>query len=256
MSLAAQQAAFLGWIAHGGEDAPDATPASLAGLLADPLGASIYQNNYRSQLMAVLAESFPHTLAWVGEETFSAVAARHIDATPPQSFTLDAYPAAFPESLRLAWPDDPEVAELAALEWQLALAFVAADDAPLATADLPHLDWERVELRLVASAAMLSCVSNAPAIWSALAKDETPPDAEYAAAGRAILVWRQDFICCFREADADEAAQLQRMALPRAFADICADLATHHGEEVAPGMAGAMLARWIDNGLVVAVAPR
>ncbi len=96
MSLAASQAAFQAWLQQ-------ADDAGIAPTLADPRGLSVYQNNYRVSLMACLSEAFPHTLAWLGAEAFEGAAARHVDAHPPRSFTLDAYPQGFVETLRAIW---------------------------------------------------------------------------------------------------------------------------------------------------------
>ena len=246
MSLAAQQAAFRSWLERGEDDA-------IARALVDPRGLSVYQNNYRGQLMACLAEAFPHTLVWLGDEAFEAAAAHHIDAQPPTSFTLDAYPEGFVETLRAFWPDDAEVAELAALEWQLAEVFVARDESPLVPEDLARLDWDRTGLRLVASARMMHFASNAPAIWSALAKEVTPPAAQLAMRPTAFIVWRAEFLCCFREVPAAEAALLPGLAQPRLFGTLCENLAREYGQEEAIRMAGEMLARWMAEGLVVAV---
>lgn len=246
MSLAAQQAAFREWLERGDD-------AAIAPALVDPRGLSVYQNNYRAQLMACLAEAFPHTLAWLGEEAFEAGAARHIDAHPPTSFTLDAYPESFVETLRHIWPEDAEVGELAALEWQLAEAFVATDDIPLVPEDLARLDWERTKLRLVASARISRFASNAPLIWSALARDAAPPEARLAAEPTPFIIWRADFICCFRELQGAEAKHLSALAEPRLFGTLCEDIARDHGQDEAIRMAGELLARWMAEGLVVAV---
>ncbi len=143
------------------------------------------------------------------------------------------------------------MAELAGLEWQLSDCFVAADDVPLSPADLAGLDWDRTGLRLVASARVLPFASNAPAIWSALARGEDPPCAEFAVQPVAFIVWRVDFICCFREISGVEAQLLPLLARPHLFGDLCADLAREHGEEAAIRMAGDLLARWMADGLVV-----
>ena len=244
MSLAASQAAFQTWLQQ-------ADDAGIAPALVDPRGLSVYQNNYRASLMACLSEAFPHTRAWLGAEAFEGAAARHIDAHPPASFTLDAYPEGFVETLRAIWPDDGEVAELAGLEWHLSDCFVAGDDVPLLPGDLAGLDWDRTGLRLVASARVLPFASNAPAIWSALARGEYPPGAEFGDQPAAFIVWRADFICCFREIQGVEAQLLPLLAQPQLFGDLCADLARAHGEDEAIRMAGDLLARWMADGLVV-----
>jgi hypothetical protein len=134
MSLAALQSEFRTWLIDGSPDA-----AARIGDAAAP-GLSVYQNNYRAQLIACLAETHEQTQAWLGGEAFLAAAATHIDATPPSAWTLDAYPVGFAETLTRLYPDDPEVAELAALEWALSRAFTAADATAMTLEALGRID--------------------------------------------------------------------------------------------------------------------
>ena len=245
MRLAEMQSGFGAWLR--GDEA-------VAGRLAvvDPRGLTIYQNNYRTQLMTCLEESFPHTLAWLGEAGFRASAARHIDAVPPHDWTLDAYALGFPAGLHGQFPDDPEIAELAALELALGEAFVAGDAAALAPEALGEVDWDHARLRLVPSARLLDIASNAAAIWSALANGEDPPAAMPLADPALVVVWRQGFTCCFREAAPAERDWLPRLAKDApGFGDICARLAVDMGEGEAIACAGGLLARWVQDGLLV-----
>lgn len=245
MNLAAQQSAFCAWLGRGDH--------TIAPVLADPRGLAVYQNNYRGQLMACLAEAFPQTRGWLGDEAFAAAAATHVDTHPPISFTLDAYPESFVETLRRIWPDDAEIAELAMLEWQLAEAFVAADDPALVPEDLSRLDWDNAALQLVTSARVMPFFSNAPEIWLAMADEAAPPQVRIAAEPSLFIVWRTDFICGFRALRGAEAEHLPTLAKPRLFGALCEDLARDHGQNEAIPMAGEMLARWIVEGLVATV---
>ena len=79
----------------------------------------VYQNNYRTALMACLEESFPCTAEWLGAADFRASAARAIDAAAPDSWSLDHYAGKFPRSIAGQWSDDPVAGDLAALELAL-----------------------------------------------------------------------------------------------------------------------------------------
>lgn len=245
MSLAALQSDMRAWLAQADEAAADRiAPGGAAGL-------AVYQNNYRAQLMDCLEEAFPHTLAWLGDTTFRTAAIAQIDAQPPASWSLDHYPSGFPVTLAALYPDDPDVAELAALEQALTDAFIGGDAPPLTLAMLAEIDWDRATLRLVPSAALLGVTSNAAALWTALDAGETPPPAQRLDEPAKLLVWRQGFVSCFRALEPDEADLLAMLGEGRAFADLCATLVEARGEEAGLARAGALLARWAGEACLV-----
>ncbi|WP_226018082.1 putative DNA-binding domain-containing protein [Novosphingobium sp. FKTRR1] len=247
MSLSALQQDFRDWLVTGSDEAqsrfsPDAAP-----------GLLVYQNNYRCALMACLEESFAKTLAWIGPELFHAIAAAHIDARPPESWSLDHYAAYFPQALAQALPDDTEVGELAMLEQALTDAFVGPDGAALALGDVPQVDWDRAVLRWVPTARLLSLASNAPAIWSALAANREPPPRALLAEPVRVLVWRQEDIACFRALDPQEAEVAPTLLGGATFTAICARLVDAHGEAQGVQLAGAWLGRWVADGALAAL---
>ena len=244
MRLNALQRDFSDWLRSEDESA-----AARLGVSAE--GLAVYQNNYRGSLMACLEDSYPHTRAWLGEEAFAAAAADHITRVPPHSWTLDDYAQGLPGSLAETFVYDPEVGELAALEWALAQSFIAGDAAALGVEDLGAVNWERAVLRLVPSVRLLDMATNAPAIWSALAADDAPPPEEMSPAIRPLLVWRQEFTCVFRETTEDEREVLPRVAQGLSFAALCEDLVARHGAEDGVARAGGLLGQWARDGLLV-----
>lgn len=247
MSLSALQQDFQAWLVTGTDAAaarfaPDAQP-----------GLLVYQNNYRAALMACLEESFARTLAYIGTEGFRSVAARHIDEAPPHSWSLDHYAAHFPAAVARDFPDDPDVGELAALELALTEAFVGPDCEVVEPAGLSHVDWERAMVRWVPTARVLPCVTNAPAIWSALASAESPPLAIMAPRPSPVLVWRQQETSCFRSLETLEAGFAQTLIDGIGFADLCNRLVEACGEGEGIQVAGTWLGRWAADGLLVAI---
>jgi hypothetical protein len=247
MNLATLQNDFRAWLETGSDEAAARfAPNAQAGLL-------VYQNNYRASLMACLEESFPQTLAWIGDQAFRSVAATLVDARPPDSWSLDHYAVHFPVALTEALPDDPEVAELAMLEQALTDAFVGPDAMALSPDQLPHIDWDGALLRLVPTARLLTHTTNAAAIWSALASALEPPSAEALATPATVLVWRADYTSCFRSLDQIEGDLLRDMIEGVRFADICDRLVTALGEAEGIATAGQWLARWCADGLLQAI---
>jgi hypothetical protein len=245
MSLAVLQSDFRIWLI-------DASPEAAAriGPAVGP-GLSVYQNNYRAQLMACLAETYERTHAWLGDEAFLAAAATHVDATPPSAWTLDAYPVDFAETLSAIYPDDPEVAELAALEWALSRAFTAADAIAMTPDMLATVGWDSAALHFTPSLSILPATSNAAAIWSALSKGEMPPEARALPEPAALLVWREDFTPCFRTIDAVEEQALALCMGGAEFGALCASMIDSLGETEGVARAAALLGQWINDSLII-----
>ena len=245
MSLAQTQAEFRHWL----EREDDAAGSRLG--LADPRGLPVYLNNYRGQLMAYLEESFPKTLAWIGDHSFRAAAADHIEHCPPSSWTLDDYANGFPASLTKAWPHDPEVGELATLEHALDVAFIAVDSPALTVAELGEVDWDQAVLRLNPTCALLHFRTNASEIWTALTEGVKAPAAEPDGDVRVVLVWRRDWTCRFRLLNTDEAELLAGVSEGgERFDAICEKLVEQLGETEGIVRAGALLIQWTQDGVL------
>jgi len=233
MSLLALQTAFRDEIV-----APDdgAAPSSL--------GMAIYRNAYRGRLLDTLKNRFERTVHWVGEETFTTAACHYILASPPTSWTLDAYGEAFPDLLAELFAEDREVAELAWMEWAMQEAF-AAPDRPslhpqeLATAGLS--DWDRVCFAMAPGFASRPVQTNCTDLWSALAKG---PDQDFITGqGGAVhlFVWRQGLAPRYRVTNPDEASALDCLAQGQSLGQTAA---AHDPERLGPWFAG-----WLAEGL-------
>jgi hypothetical protein len=235
MSLLALQTAFRDEIV-----APDdgAAPSSL--------GMAIYRNAYRGRLLDTLKSRFERTVHWVGEDNFTAAACHYILASPPTSWTLDAYGDAFPDLLAELFAGDTEVAELAWMEWAMQEAF-AAPDRPsldpqdLATAGLSDGDWDRVCFAMAPGFASREVQTNCTDLWSALADG---PDNDFITSqgGTAhLLIWRQGLSPHYRITTPDEASALSRLAQGQSLGQIAA---AQDPERLGPWFAG-----WLAEGL-------
>ncbi|MEP6982895.1 MAG: DNA-binding domain-containing protein [Sphingomicrobium sp.] len=217
-------------------------------------GLAVYRNNYRGQLIACLEETFPRTLARLGDTAFRDAADAHIAVIRPSNWSLDAYPRQFPATLEQIYPNDAEIAELAWLESDLECAFVAADADPILPKRLLAVDWDHAIIRFSPSLTVRPVTTNAPAIFSALSAGKVPPAVEAQPKQAAIIVWRQDYVSCFRLVDSHEADALRALGQGTAFADVCAVLVAELGEGGGTQRAGEMLGQWISERLVIDVA--
>jgi hypothetical protein len=217
-------------------------------------GLAVYSHAYRANLVACLKDTFEKTLAWLGEDAFGAAAARHIAEHPPRSWTLADYGEAFPRTLAGLYPADPEVRELAWLDWALRRAFDGPDAAMQDPAGFGDVDWEHAVFTLAPTLTLRQVTTNVAALWRAMAEGATPPPAAALPAPGALAVWRRELSPMFRSLDERERAALDLALGGASFGDICARLAADLPDgEAAATEAGALLARWLGDHIVIGV---
>lgn len=214
-------------------------------------GLTVYQNNYRAQLVGCLEQTYPHLKTFMGAEAFHYAAVSHIGRRPPQAWTLDAYGAHFGATLGELFPDNPDLHELAWIEWALGLAFIARDAAPLSAAALAGAEWDSAGLVFSPSLAVAPVRTNAADIWDALQAGEAAPEAAMLEHPAGVVVWRRGFTTCLRVLDADERDAFASASAACGFSLLCASLAERHGQDAGIARAGALLANWLSSEMVV-----
>ncbi len=148
---------------------------------------------------------------------------------------------------------DPEVAELAAIEWALHLCFIGEDAEPVDAAAFAAANWETARLHLVPTYAELTLVCNSAALWRALDDTVQPPAVLIHSDPIAYRFWRKGFSPHFTAMDSLEASALVLVRKGLTFAEICERLAENdHGEDL-PGRLGLLLGQWQVDGLIAAI---
>lgn len=234
MSLLAWQRQFRAEIAANDDTAPSS------------LGMAIYRNAYRGRLASALEVSFERTRRWAGEESFAAAAAHYILTQPPISWTLDAYGADFPALLGELFTENPEVAELAWMEWAMQQAFAAADKArldpaELAAAGLEPADWDALRFSMAPGFAAREVRTACTALWQALADGQAEGFDPSCEGSRWLVVWRAGLAPHYRLMEHDEFAVLEALADGRPLGEA---LAQGDPERLGPWLAG-----WLEEGL-------
>lgn len=230
-------------------------PSPAAGVAAsgEP-GLSVYRHAYRAQLVETLRDTYEKTWSWLGDAGFEAAALTYVEAHAPSAWTLADYGGGFVGFLAARWPDDPEVAELAWLDWTLRRAFDGSDGEPISPDVLAEADWDTATLTFVPTLTVGSARTNAAAIWTALAEDELPPPAERLPAPAAIRVWRTGFSPQYRAIEGAEARALDALRGGLGFSAFCVRLGEDMDDpEAAAAQAGALLAAWLHDGLIQAI---
>ena len=256
MSLARIQGQFQQYVLAGDRDQP-----AIADLIDQSHGLAardrlaIYYDAYRIRLKEALAEAFDKTYSYVGDELFADLCSGYIDTHPSHFRNLRWFGDRFSVFVAESLPEHPVVAELAALEWALGLAFDAADAPVLEMAALQQLDasaWEDIGFVLHPSVQLLPLHWNAPALWLALGKEEAPPEAVEADEPLTWLVWRKELQPHFRSLDRFEAGALRGLAAGRSFAEVCGEAAELAGSEDITGRIAGWLSAWICESMLTA----
>lgn len=254
MSLAALQHEFMGHVLEEERPLPPHWDARMAE------GLAIYRNAYRARLIDALRETFPKTAQWAGDEAFAQAAAHHLILHPPRGWTLDLIGEGFVGTLEDLFASDPDVADLAWLEWAMHLAFTASDCTPVdaarfaeATRGFGEEDWAQMRLVFVPSLQGRAVSSDCVALWQALGREEPPALVFTPEVSMHCIVWREEMEPVFTLATAPEGACLARMRAGASFGELCVGLAETMPPDQAAGEAGAMLGRWIARGFVLGV---
>jgi hypothetical protein len=255
MTLQALQAGFMASLHDAGRPLPPGLDARMAP------GIAVYRNNYRNALMDAMRSTFERTRGWVGDAAFDAAAAHHLVLSPPSGWTLDDAGRGFARTAAKLFAHDPEVGDLAALEWAMHRAFAAADAAVLdvaafqrASAGFDDDDW--AAMRLVAQPVLriVAVRTDCVALWQALADGTRPATPAPLARAHAAIVWREGWHPVCRLASDEEGDALRAIRDGVDYAGVCERLAARRGAEAAALEAGRMLAGWLHAGLLSGMA--
>ncbi len=261
-SLADRQEAFLAAILDGNAPMPKGWGNSQAA------GMAVYRGNYRSALMGALAETYERTALYLGEGPFQQSCINHAIKHPPSGWTIDEAGAGFDTTCGELFAQNPEVAELAWLEWAMLELATAPNTQTLtpeafsqAAAGFGDEDWGGLRLSFQPRAVSRVVNHNLTALWQALGQEGAASPDITLAEPQSCLVWREGERPTFILVEADQAPAFAAMQAGASYGDVIALLV---GEDPEPSpdliqnaamRAGAMLGKWLQEGMVVAINP-
>ncbi len=221
---------------------------------------SIYADGYRLRLAAALASDYPALQALLGEAVFDALMREFVAAHPSRVANLRWYGGGLAHFLARSprWRVRPVLAELAAFEWALGLAFDAEDTPLLAVEDVarvPAGDWPGLRFALHPSAQRLDLRSNAPRIWQWAEERGPKPKARLLHAPVAWLIWRKGQTPFYRMLATDEDWALAAIGRGRSFGAVCNGLRKFAGDAGAAQRGAQLLRNWITEELLCAADP-
>ena len=141
----------------------------------------IYRDAYLTRLVKALASNFSCLKAYLGEEPFQQMSLIYIESHPSHSRSIRWYGDELPSFLSDYYDSELHfLAELAHFEWNMTLAFDAADAPVVQLAEMaaiPSQSWESMKLTGHPSLKRMNFIWNVVSIWEAIANNQTPMDA-------------------------------------------------------------------------------
>jgi hypothetical protein len=212
---------------------------------------NIYRHAYTARLSEVLAENFAKTLLFMGSDTFDSHALQYALAHPPQTRSLNRYGAQFPEFLRALYPHNPELFELAQLEWDLRTRF-DGPDVPALTPEQAQRDddaWLTQADVLHPSVLLRSVHTNATQLWKAIDADDAVPPAICSEVPRSLVVWRKNWQPHFYHPSPPAAIFLTALAQGATISATC-DALEPLGQAPRDHDLSLWLRGWLDDGVL------
>jgi hypothetical protein len=218
----------------------------------------VYANMYFFRILEVLADEYAKIVTLVGGDGFHNLVTDYLLACRPAhpslrevGARLSAYLARHPLA-----EDRPWLSELARLE-RTRLELFDGPDAEVLTLEavraLPPEALPELALRVIPCHAILHTDFALAPLWRALEAGHQPEDPPGSA--ETILVWRHQLDVFHRVLDSDEVACFSLLRQGATFAAVCEQVSEGAGAEAAAQRAFELLARWLDDGVLVAATP-
>lgn len=218
----------------------------------------IYHSAYRLRLCEVLRDSFAKTCAYMGSDLFDEQVSLFVVQQPPTARNLGRYGAALPGFFQQIYPDNPELYELAQLDWDLRSRFDGAD-APALTPEMaaqaltPNEQGDIPGLIMASplhpSVVLRDSRTNVLKLWRAIDEDVEVPEVQHTDGGTGLVVWRWDMQPHFMSLDAAQYRFMQALSAGASIQDASERFAD---TEVlpTPEVLGAWLQSWLSQGLL------
>lgn len=224
---------------------------ALSGIRPDRM--HIYHHAYRARLCEVLADSFAKTALYMGTDSFSEQVQAFAIQQPPRTRSLGRYGATFPSHLARCYPDNPELFELATLDWDLRTRFDSADapalDIGLTHESLPDTRWLGMAQPLHPTVVLRGIRSNVVQIWRAIDDDTEVPEVQLLDCTQTLIVWRKGQQPHFRTLDTAQSAFLRALQEGHSVEDTAQKMAGSVHLPV-PATLAVWLRAWVADGLL------
>ncbi|MBI2970148.1 MAG: putative DNA-binding domain-containing protein [Gammaproteobacteria bacterium] len=218
----------------------------------------IYRHAYYARLADTLRGDFKALESTMGAESFSVMARAYADAHPSRHPSIRWFGRCLAEFLAGTDPyrATPLLAEIAAFEWALALAFDAPDAAVFSLEEMAALfpeSWPAARIQFHPSLQRLDLLFNVPALWRSVVKDGAKAEPHGNTHARPWIVWRRGTTPHYRSLEVDEKIAFDALRQGATFDQACEGLCRAIDEQhIALRFAG-LLKGWIRDELVAGI---
>lgn len=216
---------------------------------------AIYHEAYHSRLEEALASNFPALKVYLGQEAFHQLSLDYIAAHPSSHRSIRWYGQGLSEYLIQYYDENVHfVAELAQFEWNMSMAYDAADATLFELSQMvkiPAQAWVDMALKMHASVQRMDFNWDVVTLWEAFANHSVFPEVSQNPSPVPWVLWRQEYLNRFYALNADEAWALDAVFKGQSFGDICEGLCQWHDEPDLSLRAASLLKGWIQSGLVI-----
>jgi hypothetical protein len=225
-------------------------------LIVGVSGATVYAEAYLSRLAEALANDYPVLQALLGADDFDALAHRYALVHPSGHYSIRWFGRHLPAFLRTAAPfaEEPQLAELATVEWLLGEAFDASGATALdrsAMRRIPEAAWDRLTFCFHPSLRRTDLHFDVFGLWHALSRQGVCPAWLRNDVAQPWLVWRQGLNVRYRVMDAAEAIALDALRAGATLGTAAVKLVEESG--MAASQVPSSLCGWLENWLRLAL---
>lgn len=219
---------------------------------------AIYSEAYQYRLIDALATTYSVLYLYLGVEEFETLARDYIKSYPSTYRSIRWFGDKFSVFLRenSDYQAYDYVAELATIEWGMALVFDAQNCSVVTLEVMQHVpidSWPGMRFKPHPSVHCLTLLWNAMQIWQAISFEGELPEPQLSDSQTHWIVWRKALETQFCSLDEDEAWAMRSLCRGDTFGALCEGLCQWHDMQNAPLRAASLLKRWVLEGLIEAV---
>jgi len=217
---------------------------------------AIYGNAYYARLEEVLEGDYEAIHALLGDDEFSTLCKKYVDAHPSRFFSVRWFGQYMADFLRstLPYSEHPYLSEMATFEWRFTDAFDAEDRVAITVTDvaqIPAESWPALTINLHPSVSWFTYYWNILPVWKAVKDEEEIPELQRLESPEICLQWRHELVTRYRTLEPNESLIIQAVADNKNFSDWC-ELLVNAGEtaEAVPAIAAGILKTWLELGMI------
>ena len=217
---------------------------------------AIYKEAYECRLLEALANNYPCLKTYLGAE-FKKTGMSYIK-THPSTFRSIRW---FGEDLSLFLKQSKNnqascLAELAELEWNMSLAFDAANKDVFRMEQMAAIApeaWGDMVMVAQPSLQRMDFYWNVVSIWQQLVSNETPEAPLKNTTPSPWMLWRMDYVTRYYALSAEEAWAIDKIKQGITFGELCEGLCQFVDEHEVGMRAASFLKGWIQSGLLAGI---